>query len=112
MVKLFSVLQLRPGIDPVTAQKYWREDYVKWEKQCFLPDLKKYTINRVIDKYPGAGGRGGDFDIFGYSICWFEDLEAALRAMKRLQNAQSNEFLTKYVTMQRVVTESKPIPVP
>lgn len=103
MVKLISVFSLKPGIDPDEAYKAWHEKHASWAKDKMLPEAKKYTINRVVHKYPPAGGTVAEFDIFGYEMFWFEDLESALRATGRLRSARPDEFLTEFTATNKMV---------
>ena len=103
MVKLVSIFSLKPGVDPDEAYKVWREKHTPRAKDKMLPEAKKYTINRTVHKYPPAGGTVAEFDIFGYEMFWFNDLESALRATKRLRSAQPDEFLAEFATTPKMV---------
>jgi hypothetical protein len=103
VVKLVSVFSLKPGIDADEAYKMWRGKHTSWVRDIALPEAKRYAINRVIHKYPPAGGGVAQFDIFGYAMFYFDDLESALKAAERLRSAQPDEFLSKYVTAYKMV---------
>ena len=103
MVKLVSIFSLKPGVDPDEAYQVWREKHTSWAKDKMLPEAKKYTINRTVHKYPPAGGTVAEFDIFGYEMFWFDDLESALKATGRLRSAQPDEFLAEFATSPKMV---------
>ncbi|MBU2536301.1 MAG: EthD domain-containing protein [Chloroflexi bacterium] len=110
MVKLVSIFSLKPGVDPDEVYKVWREKHTSWVKDKMLPKAKRYTINRLIHKYPLAGGTTAQFDIFGYEMIWFDNLESALRTAERLQSAQPEEFLVKFIkTCKMVIVEGENI---
>lgn len=103
MVKLASIFSLKPSVDPDKAYRAWREKHAPWAKDKMLPEATKYTINKAAYKYPPAGGTVAEFDIYGYEMFWFDDLESALRAAGRWQSARPDEFLTKFVTTPKMV---------
>ena len=110
MIKLVSIFSLRPDADPDEAYKVWRESHTEWVKDKIQPGAKRYTLNRLIHKYPPAGGTAAEFDILGYEILLFDSLESALRAGERLQSARPDEFsgrFTEYCKM--VVVEGENI---
>ena len=103
MIKLVAIFSLKPNIDPEEAYKIWREKHTARAKDKTLPETKRYTINRTIHKYPPAGGTVAEFDIFGYEMFWFDNLESALKATERLRNAQPDEFLAEFTTTPKMV---------
>ncbi len=110
MIKLVSIFSLRPGVDPDEAYKVWREKHTSWVKDKMLPRAERYTINRLIHRYPPAGGTNVEFDIFGYEMIWFDNLESALRTAERLQSAQPDEFLAGFTkTCKMVIVEGENI---
>ncbi|MEE8413353.1 MAG: hypothetical protein V3R96_02265 [Dehalococcoidales bacterium] len=110
MVKLVSIFSLKPGADPDEAYRVCRGKHTSWVKDKIQPKAKRYTINRLIHKYPPAGGTTTQFDIFGYEMIWFDNLAAALRAAEQLQNALPDEFLAGFVkTCQMVIVEGENI---
>ncbi len=110
MIKLVLIFSLKPNVDAEEAYKVWREKHTSWIKDKILPEAERYTINRLIHKYAPAGGTAADFDIFGYEMFWFMDLESALRTAKRLQSAQPGEFLARFIkTCKMVIVEGENI---
>ena len=103
MIKLVAIFSLKPNIDPEKAYMIWREKHTAWAKDKTLPEAKRYTINRTIHKYPPAGGTVAEFDIFGYEMFWFDNLESALKTTERLRNAQPDEFLAEFTTNPKMV---------
>jgi hypothetical protein len=110
MIKHFLILTLKPNIDEEKAYSIWRDKNAIWMQQQLMPELKKMTINKVIKKYPGAGGRGGDFNIFGYTLCWFDDYDSAIKAVERLHKVAPDDFLSAYVdTYISVIMQTRQI---
>jgi len=110
MIKLVSIFSLKTGVDPDEAYKVWREKHTLWVKDKMLQKAKRYTINRLVHKYPPAGGTTSEFDIFGYAMIWFNNLPSALRTAERLQSTQPDEFLTGFVkTCKMVMVEGENI---
>jgi len=84
--------------------------YASWVKDKMLPGAKRYTINRVMHKYPPAGGTVAQFDIFGYEMVWFNDFRFALKNAERLRSAQPDEFLARFTkTCKMVIAEEENI---
>ncbi len=110
MIKLVLIFSLKPNVDAEEAYKVWREKHISWVKDKMLPKAKRYTINRLVHKYPPAGGTTAQFDIFGYEMIWFGNLESALRTAEGLQSAQPDEFLASFVkTCKMVIVEGENI---
>ena len=110
MIKLVLIFSLKPNVDAEEAYKVWREKHISWVKDKILPEAKRYTINKVMHKYPPAGGTTAQFDIFGYEMIWFDNLESALRTAERLQSAQPDEFLARFAeTCKMVIVEGENI---
>ncbi len=110
MIKLVSIFNLKPSTDPDKAYKVWREKHTSWVKEKLLSGANRYTINRLIHKYPPAGGTAAQFDIFGYEMLWFDALEPALKTAERWQNTQPDEFLAAFVkTCKMVIIEGENI---
>jgi hypothetical protein len=110
MIKLVSIFSLKPNVDTEEAYEVWCEKHTEWVKDKVLPRAERYTINRLIHKYPPAGGTAAEFDIFGYEMIWFGDLESALRTAEKLQSAQPDEFLARFTdTTKMVIVEGENI---
>jgi hypothetical protein len=110
MIKLVSIFSLKPNVDPDEAYKVWRDKHTSWVKDQRLPKAKRYTINRLVHKYPPAGGSTAQFDIFGYEMIWFDNMESALRTAERLQSAQPDEFQARFAkTCKMVIVEGENI---
>ena len=67
-----------------------------------LPELRKYTLCRVIHSW-------GHTEIFGVAKMLFADLESAKKAVGRLAEAPPDEFLRTYITNVRriIATEEE-----
>ena len=118
MVKMVAIASLNPGVDPDEAWAYWRDKHGPWANSRFLPEAKKYVINRVIrrfEKNDGVLGRvlGKDRpakgQIFGFCEVWFDDMGSLERGMSRLLT-NPDEYVTKWITIQeRIVVEEEEI---
>ena len=86
-----AVASLKPGVDPDEAYNVWRGKHAPWARELFLPEARKYTINRVIKTFGGV-------DIYGFAEVWSDDMESALRATERLVVAQPDVYLSNYIT--------------
>ena len=104
MARFVSFWGLKPGVDPDEAYKYWREKHTLWAKESkLLTEAKRYTINRVIHTFGGS-------DIYGFSDVWFDDMESALRTVRRLVSTPPDEFLAKWITTpNRIVVQEEDI---
>lgn len=110
MVKLVSIFSLKPGVDPEEAYRVCRQEHTSWVKDKIVSGAKRYTLNRLIHKYPAAGGKATQFDIFGYEMIWFDEFESALKTAERLHSVAPDEFLAGFVeTCQTVITEGENI---
>jgi len=67
MVKFMGVIRLKPGYDPDETWKLWRTEHATNYKNLARPELKQYTINRVIKTLNNS-------DIYGISESVFEDI--------------------------------------
>lgn len=111
MVRMISIFSLKPGIDPDEAYKLWREKHTQWAKELFLPELRKYTIHRVIETFGDveALGKGQPF---GMAQFYFDDLESARRVINRrlaLPPDKFDDFTIEYasVIMRMLVQEEE-----
>ncbi len=105
MVRSVSFWALRPGVDPEALYAYWRDKHTAWAKKLLLPELRKYTINRVVNRF-------GDNNIYGFSEVWFDDVESAQRAMGRLVKAKEDDMLAKMITPPiRLLVEVEEVPL-
>lgn len=103
MVKFMGVIRLKPGYDPDETWELWRTKHTRWYKRLAQPELKKYTINRVIKTM-------NESDIFGISESWFDDLESAERALARFVNAPADEVLPRFQP-DRLIVEFEEVPL-
>jgi len=106
MVKYISLLRLKSGVDPEEAYKVWIENHSVWAKGLLLPEVKRYTVNRVIHTL-------GETEIYGFPEFEFDDLESAKRALNRTFSAPPDKFLTEYaMSMGRVIAQEVEITLP
>ncbi len=96
MFKAVSIFSLRPKADPEQAYRIWREKQTSAIRNKPLPGAKWYTINKVVHSF-------GEVDVYGYSMIWFDNKDAALKGAERLRKAPADEFLTKYVKAPKLV---------
>ena len=104
MIRSITLLKLRPGIDPEETWKYWREKHIFWARECPHPEAQKYTIARVVHCI-------SEDDIYGLAEVWFDNMEEAIRTMKRLAHTEPDELLGKRVIPTRIVLEEEEIPL-
>lgn len=103
MVKFMGVIRLKPGYDPDETWQLWRTKHAKWYKDLARPELKQYTIHRVIKTL-------NDSDIFGISESVYEDIESCERALNRFLNAPPDEVLSRFQP-DRLIVEYEEIPL-
>jgi len=89
MVKFMGVIRLKPGYDPDETWKLWRTEHAEFYKKLARPELKQYTINRVIKTLNKS-------DIYGISESVYEDVASCERALKRFISAPPDEVLKRF----------------
>ncbi|MBU2535816.1 MAG: hypothetical protein ABIK32_01685 [Chloroflexota bacterium] len=89
MVKFMGVIRLKPGYDPDETWELWRTEHATNFKNLARPELKQYTINRVIKRL-------NNNDIYGISESVFENVESCERALKRFIDAPADEVLKRF----------------
>jgi hypothetical protein len=104
MVKFMGIFRLKEEYASDESFKLWRDSHTKWAKKHLKPELKKYTIGRVIDSF-------GDAEIHGVSQIEFEDLASARRAMERLRASPPDEFLSRIAEVKRIVIEEESVEI-
>jgi hypothetical protein len=92
--KFNAIFGLKPGIDPDETHKMWRGEHALYAKNLMLPEVKKYNINRVVQRFQDVNIE----DIWGIAEFWFDDMESAQRAVGRIQSAQPDEFHIQRIT--------------
>ena len=98
-----GINSLRPGIDPDETWRYWREKHTVWAKEKTFPELRKYTVSKVIYTF-------GPVDIYAVAQLWFDDVESAQRAIGRVISAPPDELLAKRVNPpQRIIVQEEEI---
>jgi len=103
MVKFMGVIRLKPGYDPDETWELWRTKHTQWYKKLARPELKQYTIHRVIKTL-------GKSDIFGISESVYADLESCMRALNRFLSAPPDEVLPRFQP-ERLILEFEEIPL-
>ena len=103
MIKFFGIMRLSPGFDPDETWELWKTKYTASGTQVLLPELKKFTINRIV-------GTVGDTqtDIFGYAEHVYEDRESLLRAFGR--RFQKTDFKPPF-EITRLIAEPWEVPL-
>ena len=103
MFKFSGLFDLKPGVDAEEAWQHWREKHVLYAKEYLLPGARKYNINRVVRSFEPV-------DVWGISEFWFDDVEAALTAIGRLQKAPPDDFyLERIKPAKRVILAEEEI---
>jgi len=103
MVKFMGVIRLKPGYDPDETWQLWRTKHTQWYKSLALPELRHYTINRVIKTL-------NDSSIFGISESVYEDIESCQRALNRFISAPPDEVLLRFQP-ERLIVEFEDVPL-
>jgi len=103
MVKFIGLIRLEPGCDPDETWELWQKKHTVWAKKSLRPELKQYTINRVVETI-------GESDIYGFSEMLFEDAESCKRAFKRLLASPPDEVLPRF-KLDRVILEYIDVPL-
>lgn len=103
MVKFIGLIRLKPGYDPDETWKLWQTKHTVWAKNSLLPELKQYTINRVIETI-------GESNVYGFSEMIFEDAESCKRAFKRLLSGPPDEVLPRF-ELDRLILEFVDVPL-
>lgn len=103
MVKFIGVIRLKPGYDPDETWELWRTKHTEWYKKLARPELKQYTIHRVIKTR-------SESDIFGISESVFDDLESCERALDKFIGAPPDEVLPRFQP-DRLIVEYQEIPL-
>ena len=103
MVKFLALIRLKPGYDPDETWELWRDNHTVWAKQRLLPELKQYSINRVVTTLT-------DSDIFGFAEMLFDDVDSCRRAFKRLVDSPPDEVLPRF-QVERIIMEFKEVPL-
>ena len=102
--KFSGIFGLQDGIDPDDTWKQWKEDHVQMGIDMTSPEVKKYTIDRVIHRF----GDVAVDDVWGISEFWYDSMEDAVRATERLQKATPDDFHTKRITpAKRMILEEE-----
>ena len=103
MVKFFGIMRLEPGNDPDETWEMWKTKYSTSGTELLLPELKRFTINRII-------GTIGDTktDIYGYAEHEYEDEESLKRAFAR--RFQATGFKPPF-KIERMIAESYEVPI-
>jgi len=103
MVKYVALIRLKPGYDPDETWALWRTKHTVWAKKALLPELKQYSINRVVATLT-------DSDIFGFAEMLFDDVDSCKRAFKRLLTPPPDEVLPRF-QVERIIMEFKEVPL-
>ncbi|MFC1992529.1 hypothetical protein ACFLV3_01800 [Chloroflexota bacterium] len=101
MVKYIGLIRLKPEQDPDKMWELWQAKYSIIGKEILLPELKQYSINRVIETI-------GESNIYGFSEMIFDDAESCKRAFKRRLGTPPEIPWN----MERIIAESKNVPLP
>ncbi len=103
MIRMISIFGLKPGCDPDEAYRLWKEKHTQFAKEVYLPELRKYTIHRVVETFTDTEGFGKG-EPYGVAQFLFDDLESARRAVNRMvtrSSEQLDEFANEYVLNPR-----------
>jgi uncharacterized protein (TIGR02118 family) len=102
MVKHMSIITLKPGFDPDESYDLWRTSHAPRMKGKLQPELKEYTISRVVASF-------GETDVFGVAQLVFDDVESCQRAIERLSDGQSDDFVPRIAKVERIVIQEESV---
>ncbi|MFC1992860.1 EthD family reductase [Chloroflexota bacterium] len=105
MVKFLGILRLNKGFDPDETWELWQTSHVPWAKKVLSPELKQYSINRVVKTV-------GESDVYGFSEMLFDDVESCEKAFNRRFSTDlpERETISPW-TVDRIIAEFKEIPL-
>lgn len=103
MVKFMGIFTLKPGNDPDEYHRLWKETHTRWAIEKLSPEMKSYTIGRVVGGFGNSG-------IYGVAQIEFESLDDANRAFARLIGSPPDRFLSG-IDVKRIIIEEEPIVV-
>jgi len=98
MVKFLAVIRIKPGYDPDETWKIWVNEHAPVSKKGLLPEVRKYTLHRVVKTL-------SDSDVFGVAEMVFDDAASAERAMKRNLSKPPDEFRKRIARADRIILE-------
>ena len=103
MIKLLVLTRLKPGTDPDEAWELWSTKYSVMAAKTMRPELKHYTINRVIKTIADQ-----KTDIYGFAEQLYEDVESCERAFGR---RLSNPGIRPPFDFERLIAEFREVPL-
>jgi hypothetical protein len=98
MVKFLAVIRIKPGYDPDETWKIWVNEHAPVSKKGLSPEVRKYTLHRVVKTL-------SDSDVFGVAEMLFDDVASAERAMKRNLSKPPDEFRKRIARVDRIILE-------
>jgi len=98
MVKFIAIIRIKPGFDLEETWQLWTKEHAPVSKKGLLPEVRKYTLHRVVKTLT-------DSDVFGVAEMVFDDVASAERAMKRNLAKPPDEFRKRIAKADRLILE-------
>lgn len=89
MIKYIALWYVKPEYDNEETWRLWPA-HGEWAKAILKPELRRYLQHRIVEKLPGA-----EADFFGLTEFWFDDVNAAHKALDRLSKSPPDEFMAQ-----------------
>lgn len=110
MVRYHGMFGLNRGFDPDETWEVWIKEHAPWARKLMLPEVRRYTIARVIYRFDDMADYGIYDDIFGMTQIYFDDVESCKRAMNRILEGPKDEFmLTRENNLRSIIMEEREI---
>jgi len=98
MVKFLAVIRIKPEYDSDETWKIWVNEHASVSKKGLSPEVRKYTLHRVVKTL-------SDSDVFGVAEMLFDDVASCERAMKRNLAKPPDEFRKRIASVDRIILE-------
>lgn len=104
MVKVFFCITRKPGMSPEEFRRYWKD--VHGPIAARIPELRRYVQHHTVHPNP-LGGAVPSYD--GVAELWFDDYEAARRALQGKETAAAvgdhEHFMADHARCAMFLTE-------
>jgi uncharacterized protein (TIGR02118 family) len=107
MVKLVSLFNLRPGVDPAEFERDYHQIHIPLAKK--LPGQRKYTISKV------RPSKRRQVPFYRMAQNYFDDMDAlrqALASKEALETAQDQSFHSKIQDFVQLICEEEEVQLP
>lgn len=106
MVKIVNVFSIKEGVDSDKLWKNWMTEHAAHMKNA--PGLRRYVINRVIEKLPAHRGESEGVKYWGIVEIWFDSVADYHRAMSSTPPPDPNDmWMTSVGPASNSIVEEK-----